>query len=95
MVDYWKIDKKLIERIEHVARIKLTDREKEMYAKQLSDVLAAFKQIDGIETSDSPAFHPITVENVWREDKANPTEWDPLGNSKHKEQGYFKGPRIV
>jgi aspartyl-tRNA(Asn)/glutamyl-tRNA(Gln) amidotransferase subunit C len=95
VADYWKIDKKLMDRICAVARLTLTEKEKEMYAKQLSDVLDAFKQIDGIETKDSPAFHSVPVENIWREDVTKKTEWDPLGNSKHKEKGYFKGPRIV
>ena len=95
MADYWKIDKKLMDRICAVARLTLTEGEKEMYTKQLSDVLDAFKQIDGIESKENPAFHSVPVENVWREDAVRKTEWDPLGNSKHKEKGYFKGPRIV
>jgi len=95
MADYWKLDKKLIEHISAVARLNLTDAEKELYIKQLSEVLEHFKQIDGIETKDAPAFHSVPVENIWREDKSLPTKWEPLGNSKHKEKGYFKGPRIV
>ena len=95
MADYWKIDRKLMEHISAVARINLTEKEKELYAKQLSEVLEAFKQIDGIESKSKPAFHSVPVENVWREDHAEKTDWDPLGNAKHKEKGYFKGPRIV
>lgn len=95
MVDYWKIDRKLLEHISAVARLNLSEKEKELYVKQLSDVLGAFKQIDGIETNTNPAFHSVPVENVWREDEAKPTDWDPLGNAKYKEKGYFKGPRIV
>ena len=95
MADYWKIDKKLIEHISAVARLNLTESEKELYLKQLSDVLDAFKQIDSIETNEAPAFHSVPVENIWREDKVKSTAWEPLGNAKHKEKGYFKGPRIV
>ncbi len=95
MADYWKIDKKLIDRICAVARLTLTEKEKEMYVKQLQDVLEAFKQIDGIESKESPAFHSVSVENVWRDDVAKKTDWEPLGNAKQKENGYFKGPRIV
>ena len=95
MADYWKIDKKLMDRICAVARLNLTKAEKEMYAKQLSEVLEAFKQIDSIESKEKPAFHSVPVENIWREDVVKKTDWEPLGNSKHKENGYFKGPRIV
>lgn len=95
MVDYWKIDKKLIEHIASIARLSLTEKEKELYIKQLSEVLDAFKQIDHVDTNLSPAFHPVPVEDVWREDKVAKARWNPLGNARHKEKGYFKGPRIV
>ena len=49
----------------------------------------------GIESKESPAFHSVSVENVWRDDVAKKTDWEPLGNAKQKENGYFKGPRIV
>ena len=95
MVDYWKIDKKLMEHIASIARLSLTEKEKEFYTKQLSEVLGAFKEIDKADAKSSPAFHPVPIEDVWREDKVAKTSWDPLGNAKHKEKGYFQGPRIV
>lgn len=95
MVDYWKIDRKLVEHIAAIARLSLTEREKELYTKQLSEVLDAFKRIDAIDTKLGPAFHSVLVEDVWRDDRVAKTKWDPLGNAKHRQKGYFKGPRIV
>ncbi|HVC58119.1 MAG TPA: Asp-tRNA(Asn)/Glu-tRNA(Gln) amidotransferase subunit GatC [Candidatus Acidoferrales bacterium] len=95
MPDYSKIDRKLIDHICQISRLELTDSEKESYTRELSDVLSAFKVMEELKLDEEPAFHPVKVENVWREDEAKGTEWDPLGNSRHKEGKFFKGPKIV
>lgn len=96
MVDYWKIDRKLIDHICMIAKLELSDEEKEKYLKQLDDILQVFKEIDKVDTKDiEPSFHPLKIKNVWKEDEIKKTEWDPLENTVHKEEKYFKGPRIV
>jgi aspartyl-tRNA(Asn)/glutamyl-tRNA(Gln) amidotransferase subunit C len=96
MTDYWKIDKSLIKHVCAVARLELTEEEEEKFMKQLEDVLKAFKKIDEVDVSNTqPAFHPIEIKNEWREDAIAKYEWDPLSNTRHKEDGYFKGPKIV
>ncbi|MEM0473533.1 MAG: Asp-tRNA(Asn)/Glu-tRNA(Gln) amidotransferase subunit GatC [Candidatus Aenigmatarchaeota archaeon] len=96
MKDYWKIDEKLVEHIAAVARLHLTEEEKKKYASQLEDILQVFKQIDDVNTENvNPSFHPIEIKNRFRDDEEKKTEWDPLANTKHKEEGYFKGPKIV
>lgn len=93
---YWKIDKKLVERISKVSRIELTDKEIDKFSKELESILDAFREMDKVDTSNvEPSFHPQELKNDWREDKVDPYEWDPLDNTEHKEDGYFKGPRIV
>lgn len=96
MVDYWKIDKELIEHICKIAKLELTEEEKERYLKQLDEILEVFKEIDKIDTTNiEPSFHPFKIKNIWREDDVKKIEWDPLENTVHKEENYFKGPRIV
>jgi len=96
MVDYWKIDKELVKRVASNARLKLSEQEIEKFTKQLSDVLSAFKEIDEVDTADiKPSFHPQEIKNVFREDLAKEWIWQPLDNTKHKEEKCFKGPRIV
>ncbi|MGI0134028.1 MAG: Asp-tRNA(Asn)/Glu-tRNA(Gln) amidotransferase subunit GatC [Candidatus Micrarchaeaceae archaeon] len=95
LADYWKIDKKLIEHVCAMAKLEPTEKERGEYLRQISDVLEAFKVLKEIDAENGPAFHPVGIENVWREDKVVKTKWDPLGNTKNKEQGYFKGPKIV
>lgn len=96
MVDYGKIDKKLVEHICDIAKLELSDSDKERYVKEIQGVLEVFKQMDEVDTSKvQPSFHPYKVENVWREDEVKKTDWDPLYATKHKEKGYFKGPKII
>ena len=94
--NYWKIDEKLVKHVAKIARLSLTKQEIEKFSKQLENILQAFKEIDEVDISGvEPSFHPQELKNVWREDKAKPWKWDPLGNTKHKEKKYFKGPKIV
>ncbi len=96
MTDYWKIDKELIKRVAGNARLKLSDEEIERFTKQLEDILSAFKSLDEVNVEKvKPSFHPQEISDVYREDKAQKFDWDPLANTKHKEKKYFKGPRIV
>ena len=96
MGDYWKIDETLIKHVCAVAKLELTKEEQEKYMKQLEEVLKVFKKIDEVDVSDTPpAFHPIKIKNSWREDVPAKQEWDPLSNTRHKEDRYFKGPKIV
>ncbi|MFH8080536.1 MAG: Asp-tRNA(Asn)/Glu-tRNA(Gln) amidotransferase subunit GatC [Candidatus Aenigmatarchaeota archaeon] len=96
MTDYWKMDEKLVEHVCMVAKLELTEDEKKKYLKQLEEILQVFKEIDEVDTRDvEPSFHPIEIKNQWREDEQKDFKWDPLSNTIHKENGYFKGPKIV
>lgn len=96
MTDYWKIDKELVNRVSRNARLKLSEEEIEKFTQQLKDVLEAFKSLDEVNTDKiKPSFHPQEISDVYREDKSEKFDWDPLANTNHKERKYFKGPRIV
>lgn len=96
MPDYWKIDKQLVKRVADNSRLRLTDGEIENFTKQLSDILTTFKKLDEVDTKDVKAsFHPQEMKNVFRDDKTEEWKWQPLANTKHKEEKYFKGPKIV
>ena len=85
--------------MEHIcllAKLNLTETEMDGYARELSDVLEAFKVLDGIDVKDDqPAFHPIEIKDRLREDEVKPTSWAPLGNAKATDKGYFRGPKII
>lgn len=96
MTDYWKIDKELVKRVADNARLRLTEDELENFTQQLKDVVNAFKSLDEVDTDEiKPSFHPQEISDVYREDKVEKFDWEPLANTKHKEKKYFKGPRVV
>ncbi|MCW3135347.1 MAG: Asp-tRNA(Asn)/Glu-tRNA(Gln) amidotransferase subunit GatC [Canidatus Methanoxibalbensis ujae] len=93
-----KMRKEDIEHLCWLARIELSDEEKEKFAAQLSEILEYFSILDEADTSDvEPTFHAVGVENVMREDVPEESldQEDALMNAPRKEKGYFRGPRIL
>lgn len=90
-----EIDRGMVLRVAEAARLSLTDDELERYERQLKVILEAFRELDEVDTRDvEPSYHPIEIEDVLRDDEARRWSWDPLANSEHREDGYFRGPRI-
>lgn len=90
-----------IKEVEHVAllaRLELTDAEKQMYARQLGDILEFAKVFNKLDTSGvSPTAHVLPMKNVFREDSTGehlPTE-KVLANAPDRDNKFFKVPRIV
>jgi aspartyl-tRNA(Asn)/glutamyl-tRNA(Gln) amidotransferase subunit C len=91
----WDIDRELLERVAKTARLELTAEEVGRFTDQLSVILGVFKELDEVDTEGvEPSFHPQELSNVLRDDKVEPWDWDPLENSRHREDNHFKGPRI-
>ena len=93
-----KVDKQTVERVAGLARLELTDREARGFAKDLHEVLSAFRTLQRIPTKGvKPTFQPIEVRDVLREDEVEPSipRERLLRNLRNKEDGYIKGPRVV
>ena len=85
-----------IEKIAKLVRLRLTEEEKKRFEEDLKEVLEAFKVLDELETQEEAAFHPIRLENEFREDEVKPglSAEEVLKDRKNKEGRFFKGPRI-
>jgi aspartyl-tRNA(Asn)/glutamyl-tRNA(Gln) amidotransferase subunit C len=84
--------------IERLARLKLSDEERERYRKQLSDILDYAARLDEIDTSNiSPLYHVLPVTNVLREDIPNQnfSQEEALSNAPLQENGFFVVPPIL
>ena len=93
-----KVDKELLLKVAKNARLNLTDSEIEKFLPQMQDILNAFSKIDEVDVSkEKPSFQPIELKNVWREDKVGKsfTQEQSLSQTKHKKEGYFKGPKAL
>ncbi len=90
-----KIDKELVEKVAKIARLNLSDEEKEKFAKDFKEILAAFSKLDKVDTSKtSPTLQPVRIEASYLHDVPGEclSQSEALANTKHKEGGYFKGP---
>jgi len=64
------VEKKDVEHIAKLARLELTEPEKETYRQQLDAILGYMKQLDEVDTSSvQPLAHVLGMENVMREDE--------------------------
>ena len=93
-----EFSKKTIEKVARLALLDLSEEDKEMFSKQLGDILSHFKKLNDLDTSNiEPTTHAIDLKNVYREDVPTPSlsNKDALKNTEHKKDGYFKAPRIL
>jgi len=93
-----KINKDLIEKVAKNARLTLTENEIKEFLPEIKDILEAFKAISKAPVDKlKPSFQPLEVKNITREDipKTCLSQEKALQNTKHKQDGYFKGPKAL
>jgi len=93
-----KITKETLRHVAANSRLKLNENEIKQFEPELKEVLEAFEKLREVDVkSEIPQFQPIPSQNIWREDKETEclSQDDALANTKHKEKGYFKGPKVV
>lgn len=87
-----------VEHVAYLARLGLTDEEKDRLARQLSNILEAMQKIDEVDTSAiPPTAQVIPLQNVMRADVARPSSPhdDILRNAPRQEHGYFLVPPVL
>ena len=92
------IKKEEIEHISWLARITLSEEEKELFEQQLSSILDYFAVLDELDTTDvEPTYHVIGITDVVRQDdpKESLEQSEVLRNAPKKEEGYIKSPRML
>ena len=86
-----------VEHVAKLARLELTEEEKELYTKQLGDVLKYVDQMNEVDTSNvKPMAQVIDFVNVMREDTVSydNTKEELMSNAPEEENGFFKVPKI-
>ena len=90
-----------VEEVEHIAwlaKIELSQDEKELFTKQFNTILEYFEVINEIDTEGvQPTTQVIEAITALREDKVNPSLSinEALSNTTHRERGFFKAPKII
>ncbi len=92
------MDAETVKHVAKLARLNLSEEELKKFARELSTVEEEFSKIKEVDTDKvDPSFQPLEMKNVFREDAEEEplSQEEALSNTEHKENGYFKGPRIV
>ncbi len=89
--------KEWVVRISSLARLKLSEEEQELFAKQFGDILDFIKQLEELDTSEIEPFVPQFEETPMRKDEPREglSQDKALMNAPQREDGFFVVPRIV
>ena len=92
-----KLSIKEVEHIAGLARLKLTEKEKQQYAAQLSDILDYAAKLDELDTDQiPPTASVLDIPLRLREDEARPSlsQEEILRNASETQDGQFKVPPV-
>ncbi len=87
-----------VEHVARLARLALTDSEKEMFARQLGDIVGYFNLLNELNTENvEPMAHAVPVKNVMREDQVEKkySRDEMLAISPFEEDGFIRVPKIT
>lgn len=87
-----------IDYVAKLARIELTDAERDAFSRQLSSILGHIDALNAVDTSGvTPTAHAFPLENVLGADHVEPslTPEQALRNAPDQREGYFAVPRVV
>ncbi len=90
-----KID---VARVAKLANLPLTDKEKDIFAKQLDETLEHIASLNTIDTKGIEPTSQVTgLENVTRDDTTSPSlsQKEALANAKNTYKGFIKVPAII
>ena len=95
-----KITKKDVEHVARLARLALSEEEKERFTAQLEGILEYIDILNKADTAKTQAMsHVLPMANVWREDKAEANRLgspeDILKNAPDSEGPFFKVKKII
>ncbi|AQS59763.1 Asp-tRNA(Asn)/Glu-tRNA(Gln) amidotransferase subunit GatC [Desulforamulus ferrireducens] len=92
------ISKQDVDHVALLARLELTEEEKELYTQHLNKILNAAKALQELDTTNiPPTSHVLPIQNVFREDRVGESI-DPekvLAIAPEREESFFKVPKIV
>ena len=86
-----------VEHVAKLARLELTEEEKEKFTRQLGDVLKHVDAMNEVDTSNvEPMAHAVDFSNVMREDEVfyEQTKEALMQNAPSEENGFFRVPKI-
>ena len=93
-----KITREQVEHVANLARLNLTEEEKEQMTKDMEAIIGFADQINSLDIADvKPTDHVIPINNVFRDDVVAPSmdREKLLSNAPNQDNGCFSVPKVV
>ena len=81
-----------------LARLKLTDAEKERFSSQMETIIKYIEKLNELDTQNvEPTAHVLGLKNIFRDDMAMEplTDHDPINDSPAHSKGHYEVPKII
>lgn len=92
------IDKNTVEYIAELARLELTEKEKESFAEEIDSILEHMKQLNDVDTEGiEPTSFFAPGHDTLRDDKVKESlsVEDALKNGPNIKKGFFAVPKVI
>ncbi len=93
------IDKKIVQHVALLSRLRLNEEELALYSRQLASILSYIDKLNQLDTKDTPpTSHAIpALKNVFRKDVPRPSlkPDDVLRNAPDKKEDFFRIPKVI
>ena len=93
-----KITRQEVEHVARLARLALSEEERERMRAQLDAILTYIDKLNQLDTTGTePTSHVIPMTNVFREDEVRPSlaQEQALANAPDRQEALFRVPRIL
>ena len=93
-----KLSSQEVEYVAHLARLKITDKEKDKFTAQLNDILFYIDKLNELNTKGvEPMSHAIAVTNAFREDNIVDSigTGKSLTNAPDARGEFFRVPKVI
>lgn len=93
-----KITRQQVEHVAKLARLAMGNEEKELFTRQLGEILAYIEKLKELDTSKvEPTSHVLPLKNVFREDEVRPSlpREEILKNAPDRTEEFFRVPKII
>ena len=93
-----KVDRSQVEHVARLARIALSEHEKDTYSEQLSTILDFFDRLKEVDTEGvEPTSHVLEITNIFDKDEVRESfdREEILKNAPDSHDGFFRVPKIL
>ncbi len=87
-----------VEYISKLARLSVSEEEKETFSAQLNSILSYMEKLNELDTKDvEPTSHVVSLSNVMRDDvqKDSISREDALTNTPDHTDKFYRVPKII